>query len=59
VLDDGVRRGELRPGIDTRIAAECLLGMMRGINRYGRDYATPEHAVDIVTSIFLDGYIAR
>ena len=33
--------------------------MMRGINRYGRDYATVDRAVDIVTSIFLDGYAAR
>ena len=59
VLDDGVKRGAIRPGIDTRIAAESLLGMMRGINRYGREYTTPERAVDIVTSIFLDGYAAR
>ena len=48
-----------RPGIDTRIAAEALLGMIRGINRYGREYTTPERAVDIVTSIFLDGCAAR
>jgi AcrR family transcriptional regulator len=59
VLDDGVKRGAMRPGIDTRIAAESLLGMMRGINRYSREYTTPERAVDIVTSIFLDGCIAR
>ena len=59
VLDDGVKRGAMKPGIDTRIAAESLLGMMRGINRYGREYSTPDRAVDIVTSIFLDGYSAR
>jgi TetR/AcrR family transcriptional regulator, cholesterol catabolism regulator len=59
VLDDGVKRGAMRPGIDTRIAAESLLGMMRGINRYSREYTTPERALDIVTSIFLDGCIAR
>lgn len=59
VLDDGVKRGAIRPGIDTRIAAEALLGMIRGINRYGREYTTPERAIDIVTSIFLDGYTAR
>ena len=59
VLDEGVKRGTMRPGIDTRIAAESLLGMMRGINRYGREYTTPERAVDIVTSIFLDGCAPR
>ena len=59
VLDDGVKRGAIRPGFDTRIAAEALLGMVRGINRYGRDHTTPERAIDLVTSIFLDGYTAR
>ena len=59
VFDDAVRRGAMKPSFDTRIAAESLLGMMRGINRYGREYTTPDRAVDIVTSIFLDGYAAR
>ena len=59
VLDEGIKRGAIRSGIDTRIAAEALLGMMRGINRYGREYTTPDRAIDIVTSIFLDGYSAR
>ena len=59
VLDEGVKRGAMRPGIDTRIAAESLLGMIRGINRYGRDYTTPERAVEIVTSIFLAGCSPR
>lgn len=55
VLNEGVRGGAIRPNIDTRIAAESLLGMMRGINRYGRDYTTPERAADLVTEIFLSG----
>jgi len=59
VLDDGIRRGAMRPGIDTRMAAESLLGMMRGINRYGREYTIPERAVETVTAIFLDGCAAR
>lgn len=59
VLDDGLKHCAMRPGIDTRIAAESLLGMMRGINRYGRQYMTPERAVEVVTSIFLDGCAAR
>jgi AcrR family transcriptional regulator len=59
VFDDGVRRGAIRPGFDTRVAAESILGMIRGINRYGREYTTPDRAVEIVISIFLDGYAAR
>jgi AcrR family transcriptional regulator len=59
VLDDGVRSGAMRAGIDTRVVAESLLGMMRGINRYGREFTTPERAAEIITSIFLDGYVAR
>jgi len=59
VLDDGVMRCTMRPGLDTRVAAESLLGMVRGINRYAREYTTPERAVAIVTSIFLDGCAPR
>jgi AcrR family transcriptional regulator len=59
VLDDGVKRGAIRSGLETRLAAESLLGMMRGINRYGRDYTTPDRAVDFVTSIFLAGCAPR
>jgi hypothetical protein len=59
VLDDGIRRGEMRSGIDTRMAAESLLGMIRGLNRYGREYTTPERAIDIATSIFFDGCTPR
>lgn len=59
VLDDGVRRGAMRPGIDTRMAAESLLGMVRGINRYGRELTTPERAAETVTSIFFDGCAPR
>jgi TetR/AcrR family fatty acid metabolism transcriptional regulator len=59
VLDDGIRRGAIKSGIDTRLAAEALLGMMRGINRYGREYTTPDRAVEIVTSTFLDGCAPR
>jgi AcrR family transcriptional regulator len=59
VLEEGIRRGAMRPGMDTRVAAEALLGMVRGINRYGREYTTPDRAVDTVTSIFLEGCAAR
>jgi AcrR family transcriptional regulator len=59
ILDDGVKRGAIRSDLETRTAAESLLGMMRGINRYSRDYTTPERAIDIVTSIFLGGCEVR
>jgi AcrR family transcriptional regulator len=59
VLDDGNRRGMMRSGVDTRMAAESLLGMVRGITRYGREYTTPERAVEIITSVFFDGCAPR
>ncbi|HVN27451.1 MAG TPA: TetR/AcrR family transcriptional regulator [Candidatus Binataceae bacterium] len=55
ILIDGIGRGELRAGFDTRIVAESLLGMLRGINRYCREYTTPEHAADAVIALFFDG----
>lgn len=59
VLDDGVKRGAFRTSIDTRLAAEALLGMMRGLNRYSREYTTPGVAADTVTSIFLAGFATK
>ena len=59
VFDDAVKRGAMKPGLDARVAAESLLGMVRGINRYGREYTTPDRAIDIISAIFLDGYAAR
>jgi AcrR family transcriptional regulator len=58
VLGEGIASGAIRSGLDTRVAAESLLGMLRGINRYCRDYATPEDAAEIVVSIFLNGCVA-
>jgi AcrR family transcriptional regulator len=55
ILIEGMESGSLRAGLDTRIVAESLLGMLRGINRYCREYATPETAADAVLSLFLDG----
>lgn len=59
VLEEGAKHGAIRADIDTRIAAESLLGMLRGINRYSREYTTPERAVETVTSIFLGGCAPR
>jgi AcrR family transcriptional regulator len=58
VLRDGVEGGSLRADLDTRIAAEALLGMLRGINRYCRDYTTPETAIPILVDIFIGGCAA-
>ena len=59
VLDDGVKRGAIRSDLDTQIAAESLLGMMRGITRYSREHTTPDRAGDILTALFLSGCTAR
>jgi AcrR family transcriptional regulator len=58
VLAGGIANGSLRADLDTRIGAEALLGMLRGINRYCRDYTNPEAAVPIVTGIFIGGCAA-
>jgi len=55
VLRDGIERGAIRGDIDTRLAAESMLGMVRGLNRYGREFATPEVAVETIIAIFLEG----
>jgi AcrR family transcriptional regulator len=59
VLGDGVRRGAMRADLDTRVAAESLLGMMRGINRYCRDFTTPDQAVATVVTLFMSGCAPR
>jgi len=59
ILDEGMEAGTLRAGLDTRVVAESLLGMLRGINRYCREYTTPESAADAVLSIFLEGAAAK
>jgi AcrR family transcriptional regulator len=59
ILADGVDVGALRADLDMRIVAESLLGMLRGINRYCRDYTTPELATDAVLSLFFDGTASR
>jgi len=55
ILAEGIEHGEVRADLDTRIVAESLLGMLRGIIRYCQDYTTPEKAADAVVSVFLVG----
>jgi AcrR family transcriptional regulator len=59
ILVAGARRGTLRNDLDTRIVAESLLGMLRGINRYCREYTTPEHATNAVLSLFFEGCLGN
>jgi len=55
ILTEGIENGTLREDLDTRIVAESLLGMLRGINRYCRDYTSPDRATRAVMSLFFDG----
>jgi AcrR family transcriptional regulator len=55
VIESAVSKGVIRREIDSRLAAEALLGMVRGINRYAREYTTPAAAARTVVSIFLNG----
>jgi AcrR family transcriptional regulator len=55
VIESANVKGVLRRDIDSRLAAEALLGMVRGINRYGREYTSPAAASRTVVSIFLNG----
>jgi AcrR family transcriptional regulator len=59
ILVEGIESGSLRADLDTRLVAESLLGMLRGINRYCREYSNPEHATEAVLAIFLDGCASR
>jgi AcrR family transcriptional regulator len=59
LLAEGARRGFIRKDLDTRLAAESLLGMIRGINRYCRKLTTPEKAADSIVTVFLEGCAPR
>ena len=59
ILVEGIENGSLRADMDTRIVAESLLGMLRGINRYCREYTNPESAAQAVLSLFLDGCASK
>ena len=54
-LDEGIEAAVIRADLDTHIAAESLLGALRGINRYCRDHTTPERAVEAIVVLFLEG----
>jgi TetR/AcrR family transcriptional regulator, cholesterol catabolism regulator len=56
-LDEGIRRGELRPGISPVLMANAIFGMMMWTHRWwtpGRKYPE-EQVIEAFTGIFLDG----
>ena len=59
ILGEGAASGALRADLDMRIVAESLLGMLRGINRYCREYTTPGHATDAVLALFFEGCLGK
>jgi AcrR family transcriptional regulator len=54
VLERAGRRGRLR-AVDTELAAEMLLGMVRTAVQYPRAGTTPEEAAHDVVELFLNG----
>lgn len=59
VLRAAAARGALRSKLDERLAAEALLGMVRGINRYAREYTSPSAATRTIVAIFIGGCLAQ
>jgi AcrR family transcriptional regulator len=53
-LEAATAARHVRP-IDTRIAAEMLLGMMRGVNRYRAEADRLDDLVDAVVEVFMCG----
>jgi AcrR family transcriptional regulator len=55
LLAEGIEAGTLRDSLAVGVAAESLLGMLRGINFYREDRMSLDDAVSAALSIFLDG----
>ncbi|SRR5579885_98911 len=55
VLRDAAGEGRIRGDLDFDLLAECLLGMMRGIQRYKRETAALDVAIHTIVSLFLYG----
>ncbi len=54
-LEAAIRAGHMRPGIDARIGAEMLLGMVRGVNRYRSKHDALDDLVAAVVDVFWRG----
>jgi AcrR family transcriptional regulator len=59
VLQEAGREGRMRTDLDFELLAECLLGMMRGVQRYKRDIARLDDAIHAIVSLFLYGCTRR
>jgi len=55
VLQEAGRAGRMRTDLDFELLAECLLGMMRGVQRYKRDLTRLDDAIHAIVSLFLYG----
>ncbi|MCX8071962.1 MAG: TetR/AcrR family transcriptional regulator [Candidatus Binatia bacterium] len=56
-LEEGIARGRMR-NIDVRLAAEALLGMLRGVHRYRTPGDSAERSAEVITDLFLHGVLA-
>jgi AcrR family transcriptional regulator len=57
VLRDAGRGGRIRTDLDFDLLAECLLGMIRGVQRFKRDSTRLDEAVHTIVSLFLNGCV--
>jgi AcrR family transcriptional regulator len=57
VLREAGAAGRIRTDLDFDLLAECLLGMMRGIQRYKRENTGLDEAIDTIVSLFLTGCV--
>src|SRR5215469_10156044 len=55
ILREAGREGRIRADLDYGLLAECLLGMMRGVQRYQRETVRLEDAINAIVSLFLHG----
>jgi len=57
VLREAGEDGRMRADLDFDLLAECLLGMMRGIQRYRRETLPLDEAIQTTVSLFLYGCV--
>jgi len=55
ILCEAGSEGRVRRDLDFDLLAECLLGMMRGVQRYKRDQIALDDAIQSIVSLFLHG----
>ena len=55
ILAQGIEQGALRPDLNLDLAAESLLGMLRGVNFYRDENVSLHDAVASSVGIFLQG----